>query len=319
MSADGGYPAEDHETYDEFAFLDEVASEHGLMPADPPRVRREFVDVGDARRVSALLWGEDEPKVVLIHGGGQNAHTWDAVALALHPLPLLAIDLPGHGHSDEPTRRYGFAPALPGTAHDVAEVVRSLAPSANGLVGMSFGGIVTVAVTDVAPALVRKVMLVDVVPGGPSGRARQVLDFLQGPATFATFDEMLSRTMRFNPTRSPASLRRGVRHNAIQLADGSWIWRHSRWRLEEGAHDYDDAQMDSSPPEMDMSGALSRVAVPLLLARGMRSDSVLTDEDEERLRRVLPHAEIERFAEAGHSIQGDMPLDLAATIARFMS
>ena len=50
------------------------------------------------RTVSALVWGDAPAELVLIHGGGQNAHTWDTVALALDR-PLVAIDLPGHGHS----------------------------------------------------------------------------------------------------------------------------------------------------------------------------------------------------------------------------
>ena len=57
------------------------------------------VDPASGRRLSALVWGEGPPELVLLHGGAQNAHTWDTVALALER-PLLAIDLPGHGHSD---------------------------------------------------------------------------------------------------------------------------------------------------------------------------------------------------------------------------
>jgi pimeloyl-ACP methyl ester carboxylesterase len=34
--------------------------------------------------------------LVLLHGGGLNAHTWDVFALAAKR-PLLAVDLPGHG------------------------------------------------------------------------------------------------------------------------------------------------------------------------------------------------------------------------------
>ena len=51
------------------------------------------------RQVSSLVWGTSAPELVLVHGGAQNAHTWDTVALALDR-PLVAIDLPGHGHSD---------------------------------------------------------------------------------------------------------------------------------------------------------------------------------------------------------------------------
>lgn len=35
---------------------------------------------------------------MFLHGGGQNAHTWDTVILGLGE-PALAVDLPGHGRS----------------------------------------------------------------------------------------------------------------------------------------------------------------------------------------------------------------------------
>ena len=74
-------------------------------PASPGRARRPC-DGSRSRwhpgdRVSALVWGIRAPEVVFLHGGGQNAHTWDTVALALDR-PLVAVDLPGHGHSDWP-------------------------------------------------------------------------------------------------------------------------------------------------------------------------------------------------------------------------
>ena len=69
---------------------------------------------------SALIWGDEPPEIVLLHGGAQNAHTWDTVALALDR-PLVAIDLPGHGHSDH--RAEGpFSPRE--NATDVAVTIR---------------------------------------------------------------------------------------------------------------------------------------------------------------------------------------------------
>ena len=41
-----------------------------------------------------------------------------------------------------------------------------------------------------------------------------------------SFDEILERTMLFNPTRSESSLRRGILHNAKERADGKWVWRY---------------------------------------------------------------------------------------------
>ena len=123
-------------TYDEFGLFHENAEEWGLPFDAPPVVRREFVDVAPDRTLSALVWGTDDPQLVLLHGGAQNAHTWDTVALALGR-PLVAIDLPGHGYSgprpDAPFAPRAFAP-------DIDVVVRALAPDASVLVGMSLGG-----------------------------------------------------------------------------------------------------------------------------------------------------------------------------------
>src|SRR5918998_2747472 len=84
--------------YDEFAYFQDNAAEYGIPYDGPPTVRRESVPLPDGRQLSALVWGDGDPELVLVHGGAQNAHTWDTVALALDR-PLVAIDLPGHGRS----------------------------------------------------------------------------------------------------------------------------------------------------------------------------------------------------------------------------
>src|SRR5215470_19070086 len=128
-------------TYDEFGLFHENAAEYGLPYDGPPTVRREEVEVEPGRALSALVWGEGEPELVLLHGGSQNAHTWDTVAMALRPRSLVAIDLPGHGHSDGPGDRQRSDRGPGGAAEDVAVVVRELAPNAVGVIGMSFGGL----------------------------------------------------------------------------------------------------------------------------------------------------------------------------------
>ena len=86
--------------YDELALFHENAEEYGIPWPGPPVVARTAVEVDrpSGRAVSALLWGTESPEIVFVHGGAQNAHTWDTVALALGR-PALAVDLPGHGHS----------------------------------------------------------------------------------------------------------------------------------------------------------------------------------------------------------------------------
>lgn len=295
--------------YDEFSYFHENASEYGLPYDGPPAVQRETVDLGDGRRLSALVWGTDEPELVLVHGGAQNAHTWDTVAMALGR-PLLAVDLPGHGHSDGP--REGATTDPVSNAADVAKAVAALAPNAAGVVGMSLGGMTSIALADAHPELVRRLILVDVTPGVTGNKASQIIAFVNGPESFPSFAEILERTIQFNPTRTVESLRRGILHNAVQRDDGSWVWRHARHRAlqapEEGATRDFGALWDM----------VSRYEGPLMLARGMRDQSVVTDEDESELLRRRPDARIEHVADAGHSLQGDTPLELAALIDDFV-
>ena len=114
--------------YDEFGLFHENAAEFGLPFVGPPTVRREFVEVEPDRRLSALVWGTGPPELVLLHGGAQNAHTWDTVALAIDR-PLVAIDLPGTDTSSGPVtaRR---CPLRPRERGRVAVAVRALAPEA---------------------------------------------------------------------------------------------------------------------------------------------------------------------------------------------
>src|SRR5918996_4249480 len=117
--------------YDEFGLFHENAAEAGLPWSGPPDVRRVSVDVDAGRHLSALVWGTAPPDVVLLHGGAQNAHTWDTVALALDR-PLVAIDLPGHGRSDW---RGDHQDSPPPMAEAVAVAMRELAPEAGLLCG----------------------------------------------------------------------------------------------------------------------------------------------------------------------------------------
>ncbi len=305
----------DRVDYDEFGLFHENAAEYGLPFDGPPTVRRAFADVdpsGGGRRLSALVWQDREPELVLLHGGSQNAHTWDTVAMALDR-PLVAIDLPGHGHSDGPGDRPEGQLDPYGNAVDVAAAIRQLAPAAQAVIGMSLGGLTAIALAAEAPELVRKIVLVDVLPGIKAQRAQHITDFVTGPASFASLDELLERTARFNPARSRSSLRRGILHNAEQQPDGTWVWRWARHR-------------DPAAPAGPGAGtryeqlwaALSSITVPLLLARGMRPDSVLDDDDERELLRRVPSAQVIHIAEAGHSLQGDTPLELAAIIEHFV-
>jgi pimeloyl-ACP methyl ester carboxylesterase len=55
-----------------------------------------------------------------------------------------------------------------------------------------------------------------------------------------------------------------------------------------------------------------------MLVRGMLPQSVVDDDDEHELLRRRPAARVEHVEGAGHSVQGDQPIELARLIDDFV-
>jgi pimeloyl-ACP methyl ester carboxylesterase len=297
------------EDYDEFGMFHENAADAGLAFDRPPVVERVSVAIGGSRRLSGLQWGTGDPQVVLLHGGAQNAHTWDTVLMALDR-PALAIDLPGHGHSDW---RDDHAYSPQNNAVDAAAAVEQLAPDADLLVGMSLGGLTAFCKAAQRPDLVDRLAIIDVTPGTDHAKAEPIVTFISGPEVFGSFEEILERTVEFNPTRSVSSLRRGILHNARPNPDGTWTWRWDPvkdWDLADGA--------EAMPDFGSLWDQVDAVQAPIHLLRGGAKGSVVDDADVEELLRRQPTAEVVTVEGAGHSIQGDRPLVLAEHLDRLL-
>src|ERR1700728_736364 len=296
--------------YDELGFLQTYAEYEGVPWQGRAEVVRRSYAVAPDQRVSALVWGSGEPELVLLHGGGQNAHTWDCVAMSLDR-PLIAVDLPGHGHSD--WREDGdYSPQT--NARAVAEVVAEAAPRAAAVVGMSLGGLTNIHLAAKWPDLVRRAVIVDVLPA--TGRRAQSMtneqrgatSLVGGPAVDDSFDEMLAATAASTPGRPIESLRIGVLHNAKRLDDGKWAWRYDRLQREGGV------QMDFDGLWEDLAG----IQAPVMLVRGGWSVFV-HDDDEAKMRELQPSTRVERVEGAGHAVQSDRPLVLGSLIADFVA
>jgi len=71
--------------------------------------------------VAAHLYGPDDGKpVIALHGWLDNAATFSRLAPRLQGLRIVALDLPGHGHSDH--RPIGAGYNIWDYAHDVLQV-----------------------------------------------------------------------------------------------------------------------------------------------------------------------------------------------------
>ena len=316
--------------YNEFSMLRDNCSEVGLPLPDQVSVKRvSFPLPADAdaevRRMSAIQWGNEPIDLVFVHGAAQNAHTWDTTVLALHThgfVNMLCIDLPGHGRSDWRSDHHYDPRSM---AADLSAMVAARAPHAKAVVGMSLGGMTTLALADLHPALVAKLAMVDVTPGVNAMKAKAVTDFVRGPQSFDSFNALLARTKEHNPTRSDSSLRRGILHNAHRNTDGSWSWNYDRGLSEitaapPGATSAQaDAATDASLVERfnPMWDIYERLTMPLVVFRGSLSP-IVDDNDIAEVRKRRPDAEVVVVEDAGHSIQGDQPVVLAGHIAAFV-
>jgi pimeloyl-ACP methyl ester carboxylesterase len=306
----------DTEPYDEFGMLPENAAELGMDGSPTLSARRVDVEVIDGEHVSAIAWGDGDPEVVFLHGGGQNAHTWDSVVLALGR-PVLAIDLPGHGRSDRSDSR-DYSPWHNAVA--VAAALEQLAPRAFGVVGMSLGGVTTIRLAATRPDLVRRAVIVDVTPqvNDPS-RERTTAErgstaLISGPPTYDSFEEVVAATVALSPKRTEAAVRRGVRHNLYRRDDGKWAWRYDLFRDHPPDGDGDDRDWSDFTALWE---DVSRITVPTLVVQG--GDSVFVhQEDRAEFERRLPTTLWEVVPGAGHAVQSDQPRALADLIHEFV-
>ena len=289
--------------------LADNAAEAGLTLSELPPVTRTSFTLANGQTVSALAWGDAQPELVLLHGGGQNAHTWDTLTLALRR-PLLAVDLPGHGHSGRrPDRDYG--PWR--NAETVAAVIEQAAPAARAVVGMSLGGSTLIRLAATRPDLVRRAVIIDVTPNsGVRSRAlapaeRGAVALVSGPPTYDSFEAMAAAAVAASPGRARSAIERGVRHNARRLPDGRWTWRYDLFG-ERPASVGDHTGLWTDVPA---------ITVPVLLVLG--ADSPFTGaEDVAEFRRRLPAVRVEVVPGAGHAVQSDQPLALARLIEDFI-
>jgi pimeloyl-ACP methyl ester carboxylesterase len=239
---------------------------------------------------------------ILLHGGGQTRHSWrrTADALARRGYHAVVYDHRGHGDSDwVSSGRY----ELPDFAADLCAVVGQLDPgSAPALVGASLGGLTSLtAVGGAMLSPISAIVLADVVHRANPAGAGQLRSFMDAnPDGYATLEEAAAAIEQHMPHRTGRRNLEGLARNMRQRADGRWRWH---WDPAFMAKRQSSGQRfgGGSPQLLD---AIRNIDVPLLLARGDRSE-IVTPELAKEFRVLLPSADYVELEGVGHMVSGD--------------
>ena len=238
----------------------------------------------------------DQPTILMLHGGGQNRFSWKNTGqiLANRGFHVIALDARGHGDSDRaPNAEY----TVDAFARDAAAVLTQIDRPVV-LIGASMGGLTgIVAAHRAGPAVVTKLVLVDVVPRFESVGTHRIRDFMtRHVAGFDSLDQAADAIAQYLPHRRRPRNLDGLTKN-LRHRDGRWYW-HWDPAFVTSAGDDPFVEVDR------LEQAAIDLRIPILLIRGKLSDVVSPEGVEDFLAKV-PRAEFVELSDAGHTAAGD--------------
>ena len=271
------------------------ARPHSKVAERADRAFRSF----DGLKLAGETRGEPTaPPVILLHGGGQTRHAWDATAQALADAGFcaIAIDQRGHGESDwSEASRYG----LNAFAQDLVAVAKSLSERP-AVVGASLGGLAgLLAEGSATEPLLSALVLVDIAPRLELPGVSRIVGFMTAhPNGFASLEEAAEAVSAYLPHRPRPNDLGGLAKNLRTGKDGRYRWH---W---DPAFLSGDCNINPAEFTDRMLGCSKRLSIPTLLVRGGLSD-VLSEEACREFLSLVPHAEFVDVANAAHMVAGD--------------
>ena len=247
-------------------------------------------------------WPGDQTPVLLAHGGGQTRHSWGGTAekLASNGHRVVSIDLRGHGDSSwDAEGDYSMAAYCADALHVVEWIGEPVA-----WVGASLGGMTGLHAVDSAPSSYTSLTLVDITPRPAKAGVSRILDFMADRAHdgFATLDEAADVIAEYQPHRPRPTDLTGLSKNLRHRDDGRWYWHWDpAFTMSRGQVNSEHAR-DRHHDELEEMAR--RITIPTLLIRGKLSDLV-TEDEVQAFREMVPHTEYVDVKGAAHMIAGD--------------
>ena len=261
------------------------------------------------------LWGKiKRDAILLLHGGGQTRHSWNATAEKITQVDGCAItmDLRGHGDSDW---SHGGDYELSDFSEDVAFLIDTLEIQPS-LVGASLGGLVGIYLEGrYSPGSISALVLVDIVPNINVLGAEKIKDFMleHSKTGFSSLSEVSDILFEYNPHREKSSDLEGLKKNLRKRGE-KWFWH---WDPLFISSERGKENPDMRNPEL-LNELCSNISVPMLLVRGKLSDLVTEIQVREFLER-FPEASFADVSGAGHMVVGDKNDAFANEVIEFLN
>jgi pimeloyl-ACP methyl ester carboxylesterase len=266
---------------------------------------------GDGVTLHVRDWGGEGTPVVLLHGLASNARIWDGVALRLVAagLRVAAVDLRGHGGSQQPDHGYDFATVC----RDLQATLAALGAERPVLVGHSWGANVALQYAAERAGAVAGLVLVDGALRGVAerpGTTRELARRRLAPPRFAVpLEDWLARAGRFGAAAGRDGWVRDYLRAGVEVDDRGV----ARARFHFDNHmQVVDALYDQRPAAL-----YPLVSCPVLLCPAGDDPGDDKRDTVERALRLLPDARVTWFEDTVHDIPLQRPAELAAELADF--
>lgn len=233
--------------------------------------------------------GHGEP-LVLLHGLFGSADNWFGVAPKLaEKFHVLIPDLRNHGHSPHHAEM-----DYPLMAADVEKFFAAQKIESAHVVGHSMGGKVAMQFALDFPALVKKLVVVDMAPRVYKRAHDHIFEALL-ELDLANFQTRPQIEAALAPKIPSLNLRRFLLKNLGRMEDGKLVWKMNLRGVAENYSRLGEVLNAGRP-----------FVGPTQFIRGGKSN-YLTATDEPEIRRLFPAAQIQVIPAAGHWVHADSP------------
>jgi len=282
------------------AFIFAICS--GVFAQSP---QDRFVSV-DGLRIHYLDWGgEGKQPLILLHGIGRVAHTFDHLAPHFSPnYHVMAVDMRGHGDS-------GWDPKGAYLVEDYAKDIEGLAAQLRlrniVIWGNSTGGRVAQVFAALHPDLVAGVIAEDVGPERPREIADSVTNRMkQEDERGWASEEALLAELKASNSRTPEEvLRAYVKYGSKRRPDGRVIWKR-------------DPNIANGFVPTDLWRFVRQIKSPIIYILGGRSN-IVPAETQQQLKQTLPQVQIESLPGLGHYPSEENTKDYLVIADRFLA